>query len=223
MRDGSYTVAQLMWARGHQTIWTMPNVYALGSDGKVSDGCRALDALRVIHDLDDLFQNRRGARDRIQRGIVPSEEVTKRAGKPHPQPHSTARLEAQEDIIRFVPQNGVMCRSKVQRHTPSCSNACLTNYFHRSENTFAPMQCGALKSPQEVCHETRRRTRQPILLSRGAVNAAGDIPQKRKSSAVIRARDHQQKHPEFEEMTLFGTFVWDWQPHLSSLDALRHT
>jgi hypothetical protein len=32
MRDGSFTVAQLMWARGNQTIWTIPNVYALGSD-----------------------------------------------------------------------------------------------------------------------------------------------------------------------------------------------
>ena len=38
MRDGLFTVAQLMWARGHQTIWTMPNVFALGGDGKVSDG-----------------------------------------------------------------------------------------------------------------------------------------------------------------------------------------
>ena len=62
MRDGSYTVAQLMWARGDQTIWTMPNVYALGPDGKVADGCRALEALRVIHDLDGSFQNLRGAR-----------------------------------------------------------------------------------------------------------------------------------------------------------------
>jgi hypothetical protein len=33
---------------------------------------------RVIHDLDGLFQNLRGARDRIQKGIVPSEEVKKR-------------------------------------------------------------------------------------------------------------------------------------------------
>ncbi len=63
-----------MWARGQQTIWTMPNVYALGPDGKVADGCRALEALRVMHDLDGLFQNLRGARDRLRRGIVPSEE-----------------------------------------------------------------------------------------------------------------------------------------------------
>ncbi len=103
MRDGSYTVAQLMWARGTQTIWTMPNVFALGSDGKVADGCRALDAIRLIHDLDDLFQNLRGARDRLQRGIVASEEIKNRAGNPNAQSHSTTRLEAHADTNPIRP------------------------------------------------------------------------------------------------------------------------
>jgi hypothetical protein len=92
MRDGSFTVAQLMWARGNQTIWTMPNVYALGPDGKVAHGCRALEAIRVIHDLEDLFQNLRGARDRLRSGIVLSDETKKRVAQP--QPHGTVRLEA---------------------------------------------------------------------------------------------------------------------------------
>jgi|ERR1039458_2962537 hypothetical protein len=103
MRDGSYTVAQMMWARGIQTIWSMPNVYALGSDGKVADGCRALDAIRLIHDLDDLFQNLRGARERLQRGIVPSEEAKKRIGNANPQSHSSARLEAHLDTNPIRP------------------------------------------------------------------------------------------------------------------------
>ena len=103
LRDASYTVAQLMWARGHQTMWTMPNVYALGPDGKVADGCRALEALRVIHDLDGLFQNLRGARDRLQRGIVPSEEIKKRLGEPNPQAHDAFRLEAHKDTNPILP------------------------------------------------------------------------------------------------------------------------
>jgi hypothetical protein len=97
MRDGSYTVAQLMWARGHQTIWTMPNVFALGPDGRVADRCRALDAIRVIHDLESLSQNLRGARDRLKKGIVPSEEIKKRVRDPNVQPHGTVRLEAHAD------------------------------------------------------------------------------------------------------------------------------
>jgi hypothetical protein len=115
MRDGSFTVAQLMWARGNQTIWTMPNVYALGSDGKVADGCRALDAIRVIHDLDDLFQNLQGARDRLQKGVVPSEEIKKHVGNPNAQPHSTARLEAHADTnpIRPAEQRYVQERGSV--------------------------------------------------------------------------------------------------------------
>jgi len=103
MRDASFTVAQLMWARGNQTIWTMPNVFALGLDGKVADGCRALDAIRVIHDLESLFQNLRGARDRLRKGIVPSEEIKKRVGDPNAQPHGTVRLEAHADTNPIRP------------------------------------------------------------------------------------------------------------------------
>jgi hypothetical protein len=108
------TVAQLMWARGHQTIWTMPNEYALGPDGTVADGCRALEALRVIHDLDGLFQNLRGARDRLRSGRVPSEEIKKRLGEPNPQAHDTVRLEAHEDTNPIRPAE----RRYVQEHGP---------------------------------------------------------------------------------------------------------
>lgn len=115
MRDGSFTFAQLMWARGNQTIWTMPNGYAHGSDGKVAEGCRALEAIRVMHDLEDLFQNLRGARDRLRRGIVPSEEIKKRVGEPNPQPHGSVRLEARADTNptrpaeqRYVQEHGTV-------------------------------------------------------------------------------------------------------------------
>ena len=66
MRDAEFAVAQRMWAQGMQTVWTMPNVFAVGPNGKVAEGCRAIEAVRVIHDLDALFQNLRGARDRIK-------------------------------------------------------------------------------------------------------------------------------------------------------------
>lgn len=92
LRDAGFTVAQLMWARGDQTVWTAPNVYALGPDGKVADGCRAIEAVRVIYDLDDLFQNLRGARDRVRRSIVPSEVVKKRVADPSLHSQSTAGL-----------------------------------------------------------------------------------------------------------------------------------
>lgn len=125
MRDGSFTVAQLMWARGHQTIWTMPNVFALGGDGKVSDGCRALEVIRVIHDLEDSFQNLRGARDRLRSGIVLSDEIKKRVGEPNPQPHGTVRLEAHADTSPIRPAE----QRYVQEHGSVAYNQLLARLF----------------------------------------------------------------------------------------------
>jgi hypothetical protein len=125
MRDGSFTVAQLMWARGNQTIWTTPNLFALGSDGKVADGCRAIEAVRVIHDLEDLFQNLRGARDRVQRGIVPSEEIKKRAGEPRPQTHGWVRLEAHADTNPIRPSE----QRYVQEHGSAAYARLLVRLF----------------------------------------------------------------------------------------------
>jgi hypothetical protein len=115
----------LMWARGAQTIWTMPNVYALGPDGKVADGCRALESLRVFHDLEGVFQNLRGARDRLQRGIVLSEEVKKRAGEPNPQPHITFRPEAHADTNPIRPAEG----RYVQEHGREAYSQLLARLF----------------------------------------------------------------------------------------------
>ncbi|HTC50250.1 MAG TPA: hypothetical protein VK722_23215 [Candidatus Aquilonibacter sp.] len=113
MRDGSFTTAQFLWAHGHQTIWTMPNVYALGPDDKVADGCRALDAIRVIHDLDGFFQNLRAARERVRKGIVPSDQVKKQVGEPKSLPRAAARLEVHPDPnpmraaeLRYVEEHG---------------------------------------------------------------------------------------------------------------------
>jgi hypothetical protein len=75
MRDAELTVAQHLWARGYQTIWMVPNIYAVGTDGKVADGCRAIEAIRVIYELDRFPQNLRSARDRIRRGVLASDQV----------------------------------------------------------------------------------------------------------------------------------------------------
>jgi hypothetical protein len=53
LRDADFAVAQFMWSRG-QNIWTAPDIYALGPDRKVADGCRALEALRILYDLDKM-------------------------------------------------------------------------------------------------------------------------------------------------------------------------
>jgi len=93
MRDAAYASGQVMWTRGmNQTIWTMPNIYATGPSGKIADGCRAVDALRVIYDLDRMFDNLRSARDRLRKGIVLSDEIRKDLENTNPSQKITARL-----------------------------------------------------------------------------------------------------------------------------------
>jgi hypothetical protein len=107
MRDAEFVVAQKMWARGIQTVWTMPNVFALGPDGKVAEGCRAVEAVRVFHDLDAMFQNLRGARDRVKKGIVVSDEPKNHVEGGNSRPRTTARLEVRSDSnpVRLAEQH----------------------------------------------------------------------------------------------------------------------
>jgi hypothetical protein len=67
----------MMWAEGVQSIWTMPNIHAAGPDGKIRDGCRAFETLRVIYDLGNNFETVRAARERMRKGIVASDSIRK--------------------------------------------------------------------------------------------------------------------------------------------------
>lgn len=84
LRDSMYLGAsQITWERElGQSIWTMPNIYALDADGKVASGCRAVEALKIIHDMHDMFQNVRFARQRVQKGVLPSEAFQQRQLNP---------------------------------------------------------------------------------------------------------------------------------------------
>jgi hypothetical protein len=102
LRDADFAVSRLLWSQTNRSIWTMPNVYAVGSDGKVAEGCRALETLRVLYDLDELFGNLRSARERVHQGILASDEIAKSRNSPAPKQTTTARLEAhgEADPIR---------------------------------------------------------------------------------------------------------------------------
>ena len=94
MRDATLAGGQVMWSREiNQTAWTMPNIFAVGADGKVAQGCRAVEAIRVIYDLDRLFDNLRSARERLRKGIVASDAVKKSLEKTNANEKTTGRLE----------------------------------------------------------------------------------------------------------------------------------
>jgi hypothetical protein len=100
LRDAFYVNAQLLWGRGNQSIWTMPDIYAVNPDGNLADGCRTFEAIRVIWDLANQFENLRVARERVRKGITASDLMRKPKGAP-----PSERLQA--GVMVFVSDNPV--------------------------------------------------------------------------------------------------------------------
>jgi hypothetical protein len=98
LRDAMYTGSQFLWKKGGitQQFWTIPNVYAVDANGKVADGCRAVEALKILHDMFNTFQMVRGARERAQRGVLVSDTVKQR------QQDGTTRSPAARSELRAV-------------------------------------------------------------------------------------------------------------------------
>jgi hypothetical protein len=104
MRDAAFAVGQVMWTRGtNQSAWTMPNYFAVGEDGKVAQGCRAVEAIRVIYDLDRMFDNLRSARERLRKGSVASDAIKKSLENTNASQKITARLQAWVDTNPIRP------------------------------------------------------------------------------------------------------------------------
>lgn len=80
LRDGEQASAQVFWAKGSQNIWTMPNIYALGEDGRVASGSRTVEAVRVLYDLENQFSDLRLARERVRRGVTASDLLNRSQG-----------------------------------------------------------------------------------------------------------------------------------------------
>jgi hypothetical protein len=81
LRDSYYVTSQLSWARGNQNIWTVPNIYAIGQDGKVANGCRALEALNILWELGNQPEALPGAREMTRKGEFVS-DIYKNPSKP---------------------------------------------------------------------------------------------------------------------------------------------
>jgi hypothetical protein len=82
LRDKGLATAKRAWAAGTATRWNIQKGYALTPDGKVAAGCRALEALLVIHYLSDSFRFR-AAREPIARGAA-SSDTKSEATDPRP-------------------------------------------------------------------------------------------------------------------------------------------
>jgi len=97
LRDSQYVSVQLAWARGNQNIWTIPNIWAAGPDGKVAGGCRALEALDILWNLGNQPDALTGARELVRKGERIS-DMFKNPSKP-PEP-GTERSYASFAVLR---------------------------------------------------------------------------------------------------------------------------
>jgi hypothetical protein len=116
MRDAMYTGSRSLWRREGftQQFWTIPNLYAVDADGKVASGCRAVEALKLFHDMFYFFQNVQRARERVAKGVLVSDLARQREqhGPPTPQVVKS-QLSASRDTkpvlaaeIRYVQAHG---------------------------------------------------------------------------------------------------------------------
>jgi hypothetical protein len=104
LRDGTYTTARLLWPRKEvQTIWVMPAIYAAEPDGRVAEGCRALETIKVLHDLAYEPENLQWARERARKGILYSEVIQQEQKQARGTGRSYGRV-----AIHVMPPNPVM-------------------------------------------------------------------------------------------------------------------
>jgi hypothetical protein len=120
MRDTDYTMVRFAWTRVDQSMWTTPNIYAVGPDGKVANGCRALEAVLVVWRMANYYEEIDAARNRVKLGIVESDLFGKQEKKPvtgHVRTEVRASIQAENPIEsaerRYVSEHGMADFSRV--------------------------------------------------------------------------------------------------------------
>ena len=129
LRDRMYTGSQKMWGHGGfgQNIWMMPNIYALNPDGRVADGVRALEALKILHDMENSFLSVRSARERVRKGVLVSDMVQ----RPQPEGPSLPSVELRV-ASRGVPVDEISscAREYSRNHGQKAYDQLMERLFH---------------------------------------------------------------------------------------------
>jgi hypothetical protein len=73
VRDGEHLNARLSWNYGGKDIWSVPGVFALGPDGRVANGSRALEAIRLLWNLGNGTADFAAIHTDTQKGILPTD------------------------------------------------------------------------------------------------------------------------------------------------------
>ena len=83
MRDAMYLGNRFLWNQEFgQSIWTAPGIYAVDAEGKLSENCRAIEALKLIRALYFEPQQLQQAKERVRQGILLSDRIKLRDSGP---------------------------------------------------------------------------------------------------------------------------------------------
>lgn len=97
LRDAQYVSARLAWVRYEKDIWTVPGVFALGTNGKVANGSRALEAIRLLWTLVNNTEDFSAIHAAAQKGVLLSDRI------PHPeQPPAPGKTQTGFATARMV-------------------------------------------------------------------------------------------------------------------------
>lgn len=128
LRDADFAAAQLLWTRS-QNIWAVSSIYAVRPDGKLAEGCRPIETLRILYDLDMLFDNLRGARERVRNGVLYSEQLKQRRESAPPQQKASLRMKGHLEGQVFGNPVRLAEQRYVQQHGPDVLNGVVEKLF----------------------------------------------------------------------------------------------
>lgn len=101
LRDAQYVSAHLAWVSYEKDPWTIPGIFALGPDGRVASGSRALEAIRLVWLLANSTDDFQGIHAQVQKGVLVS-DLIRHPEKP-PAPGHEQRSVLVGGIARPIP------------------------------------------------------------------------------------------------------------------------
>lgn len=138
----------------------MPNLFAMGADGKIAGRCRALEAVRIFYELDNQFMNMLSGRERIQMGILFSDSLKelprepkleqRPAGRLRPSSSSRTALSSQEWDECFRWADGEVVGRGVFAIEHLGSEARAADRFCSSFSLRKPRKTGETKAKSDV-------------------------------------------------------------------------
>jgi hypothetical protein len=79
LRDAQYVSARISWVNYEKDIWTIPGIFTVGPDGKIANGSRTLEAIRLLWLLGNNEDDFPGIHAATRKGVLFSDLIQQQA------------------------------------------------------------------------------------------------------------------------------------------------